>query len=109
MVRDKHTTKNGHIMITAEDNTGEIKVLINKSNSDLMEIGKNIILEDIIGITGSNGDNIIFSQKIIFPDIPPKQLKKAPDESYAIFLSDLHIGSKMFLKKEFYHFLSGDN
>ncbi len=106
MVYDKRKTKNNHIMLSLEDPTGIIKVLVNKKNRKLYEIADDIVMDEVIGITGTTGRDIIFSDKILFPDIHSfKQLKRAPEESYALFLSDLHIGSKHFLEKEFEKFI----
>lgn len=105
-VSEKRVTKNGHYILTLEDPTGIVQVLIRNDKDNLKEIG-DIVLDEIIGITGSIGDNIIFANHFFFPDVPlGKELKKAPDEVYAAFISDMHVGSKMFLKKEFLNFVS---
>lgn len=102
MINSKDITKNKNIIFTIEDPTGEIKVLINKENKKLYELSKNIVLDEVVGISGKMGDKIIFSDKIIFPGIKIKEeLKKSSKEGYVLFLSDLHIGSKMFLKDKF--------
>ncbi|MGM5480974.1 MAG: metallophosphoesterase [Nanobdellota archaeon] len=106
MVLDKNQTKNGHIMLTMEDRTGVIKVLINKDNGELLPLAKDIVLDEVIGIVGTTGGDIIFSDSIIHPDIPlSKELKKSPYDHNAIFLGDFHFGSKEFLEKEFHRFL----
>ena len=106
LVRDKQITKNGNLMITVEDQTGCIKVIVNKSKPELFEIAKDIVLDEVIGITGVNGDRIIFVDNIIFPDVPlTKELKKSPHESYVIFLSDLHVGSQYFLEDKLFKFI----
>lgn len=103
-------TKNGNLMITAEDLTGNIKLFINKNSEDLYKKAKDIVLDEIIGVSGVNGENIVFVNDIIWPDVPvSKELKKSPDEVYALFLSDLHIGSKNFLEKNFQKFLRWTN
>jgi DNA polymerase II small subunit len=110
IVRTKDITKNNNIILTLEDQTGEIKVLINKTNQEIFDIGKNIVEDEVIGVIGVNGDNILFSNLIIQPDIPlDKEFKKHDQEEYVIFLSDIHIGSKYFLKNEFNKFLSWIN
>ena len=60
------------------------------------------MLDEVIGISGSLGNKIIFSNVVLYPDIPTTiEMKKAPDEAYAVFLSDIHFGSKDFLHEEF--------
>ncbi|MBT7297019.1 hypothetical protein HN836_05150, partial [Candidatus Woesearchaeota archaeon] len=97
LVEDIRTTKTGHIMLTLEDLTGKIKVLISKNNKDIFELGKELVLDEVIGIMGSTGDKIIFAEKVIWPDLPEtNELKKSSEEEYALFISDIHVGSNMF-------------
>jgi len=110
MVRDKHYTKNGNYILTVEDKTGYLKVLVNKNKPDLFRVVKDVVLDEVIGVVGFNGENIIFASNLLFPDIPlTKDLKKSDEEGYAIFLSDLHIGSKNFLEDDFNKFLKWIN
>jgi|TARA_B100001971_G_C18212372_1_gene551572 DNA polymerase II small subunit len=110
MVRDKKTTKNGNYILTVEDRTGNINLLVNKNKPDLFKIAKDVLLDDVIGINGINGDNIIFANNLLPPDIPlTKEIKKAEEEAYALFLSDLHVGSKNFLEEDFDRFLKWIN
>ena len=107
MVSDKNETKNGNILISLEDTTGIIKVLISKNRSELFTSGKNIVFDEMIGITGVSGGQIIFANNIIFPEVPiNNHLKKSPDEVYAAFISDIHVGSKKFLEDEFIKFIN---
>jgi len=106
LVEEIGQTKTGHLMITLEDLTGKIKVLISKNNKELFESAKDLVFDEVIGISGTSGDKIIFANKIIWPDIPESnELKKGEEEEYAIFLSDIHIGSNVFLQEEFEKFL----
>lgn len=106
MVLEKAETKNGHIILTLEDLSGTINVLINKDNTDLLAIAKDLCYDEVIGVIGSTGNDIVFSNSIIFPDIPlSKELKKSPYDNYAVFISDFHVGSNVFLKKEFHRVL----
>jgi DNA polymerase II small subunit len=109
IVSDKQTTKNGNLMITVEDPTGRKKVIVNKNKPDLFKEAQDIVNDEVIGITGVNLDTVIFANNIIWPDVPSsKELKKAPQDiqdKYAIFLSDLHVGSSKFLPDDFEKFL----
>ena len=109
MVKEKETTKNNNLFLTLEDPTGSIKVLVNKNKPELFSQAESIVLDETIGINGVNGDNIIFANSIVWPDIAQKELKKSPDDAYAIFLSDLHVGSKNFLPDAFDKFIKWIN
>lgn len=56
-----------------------------------------------VGI-GKNSGFII--KDLISPDIPDQASNKSDSEVFAVFLSDLHIGSKYFMEEEFSEFIS---
>lgn len=102
MIKSKETTKNGNIMLTMEDQTGEIKALITQKKTDLLEIGKNLVLDEVIGVTGMTGEGIIFINELLYPDIPiTHELKKGPEEEYLAIIGDPQVGGKEFLKQDF--------
>ncbi len=105
LIEEVSKTKNGNIIINAEDLTGRIKVVFSKNKKELYQKAKDLVLDEVIGISGVLGDKIIFGEEIIWPDIPNNQLKKSEVEEYAVFLSDIHVGSNLFLKDEFNKFL----
>jgi len=106
IIAEISTTKNGNLMIILEDLTGRINVLISKSKKELFNLGKDLVVDEVIGINGTSGDKIIFAENVIWPDIPiSHEMKKGEVEEYAIFLSDIHFGSTLFLHKEFNRFL----
>jgi len=106
LVYDKTETKNGNIMLTLEDPTGMIKVLINKNKKEIYTRAKDIVLDEVIGLVGLGNNSIVFANAIYLPDIPlTKELKKSPDEGYVAFVSDIHVGSKDFLKERFQKFI----
>ena len=106
LVEEISETKNGNIIISAEDATGRIKIIFSKNKKELYQKEKDLALDEVIGVSGILGDKIIFGEEIVWPDIPStNELKKGEVEEYAIFLSDIHVGSKLFLKDEFDKFL----
>jgi DNA polymerase II small subunit len=105
-VYEKRETRNGHIMLTMEDPTGYIKVLINKNKDDLLQIAKNMVLDEVVAIVGKNKGDIIFAEDIVFPDIPAvKAYKKGNDDIYCAFIGDLHYGTNLFIYDEFEKFI----
>ncbi len=109
MILEKTETKNKNIMLTVEDPTGSIRILINRNRGDLFSIARDLTEDEVIGIMGSYREGIMFANTIIHPDIPNIDLKKSPVEEYAAFMSDLHFGSKQFMKDEFQRFLNWVN
>lgn len=110
IVSGKQVTKNGNLMFILEDPTGQKKVIVNKNKPALFNEAKDIVLDEVIGVAGVNVDSVIFANNIIWPDVPTnKEHKKAEEEKYALFLSDLHVGSSKFLPEDFEKFLSWIN
>ena len=103
IVKDLGYTKNGNLMITLEDLTGFMNVLVSKSKGEeFYQFAKTVVLDEVIGVEGTINNGIIFVNNIIMPDIPlTKEFKKSPVEEYVAFIGDPHFGSKHFLTKEF--------
>ncbi|MBN1645647.1 metallophosphoesterase [Candidatus Woesearchaeota archaeon] len=107
MVLEISETKNKNIILTMEDPTGTINAIVSKSRKDLYFEVKDLVRDEVIGLTGSKSGEVIFVNSIINPDTPlSKELKKSPKEEYVIFIGDPHYGSKVFLEKEFKKMIS---
>ncbi|MGV8168655.1 MAG: metallophosphoesterase [Candidatus Nanoarchaeia archaeon] len=109
MVLEKSTTKNNNIVLKLEDSTGICTAIIrlDEKNKEIYEIAQNIVLDEVIGVTGSWLNTAIFVDKIIFPDVPlNKELKKQKEEEYVVMLGDTHFGSNVFMEQEFIKFIT---
>jgi DNA polymerase II small subunit len=106
MVMEKSETKNQNIMLKVEDPTGSTLVLVTQKNQEAYAVAQDLVLDDIIGVSGQTGTGIFFANNILLPGFPGKELKKSPVEEYAVFTGDIHIGSKAFLQEDFERFLS---
>ena len=107
IVYEKNMTKNNNIILNVEDNTGSINVLINNSKEELFKRAKDIVLDEVIGLRGVNGDKIVFADDIFFPDIPQNDIvKTSPNEDYLAIISDVHVGSSLFLENDFLKFVN---
>lgn len=106
MVSEIKTTKNDNLIVTLEDPTGQIKVLFSKNKGEIYLAAKDLTLDEVVGLSGTYHDKILFADSIVWPDLPHQELKKdESQEEYAIFLSDIHVGSTLFLQEEFEKFL----
>jgi len=102
MIREKSITKNGNVMITLEDQTGEIRAICTQKKKELFDVARDIVLDETIGVTGALGDGIIFVNSIVLPDIPiTQELKKGPEEEYLAIIGDPQVGGKYFLEGDF--------
>jgi len=100
MVFDKSTTKNGHTMLSLEDDTGMVKVFISKDSPIANEL---FVTDEVVGIIGKPNirTEFIMAEKVIRPDIPKTNKWELSDSSSKIaFLSDVHVGSSTFLEPQ---------
>ena len=102
MVRDKATTAKGNILLELEDSGSSIKVVVNQTKKEEFALAKDIVLDEVIGVVGSSGQNIVFANSIILPDVPAiKEVKKAsPQEGDFVFF-DTGM-SKHYHESEYY-------
>ena len=106
LIIDKKTTKNGNIMLEVEDLTGKISCIIGKNKKEVYDFAKDLISDEVIGVIGTCSDKFVFINNILLPDVPANnQLKKIDEDCYISFTSDIHVGSKVFLEREFLNFI----
>ena len=105
LVSDKRVTKNKNIIFDVEDLTGKIKVLVNEGKKELFEKASEISLDSVIGFNCSGSREIVFVNDVIFPESILPERKKSLIEEYALFIGDLHFGSKRFLEEGFLKFI----
>lgn len=108
IVKNVKITPNGHRIIEIEDNTGSVTLMVLKANIEAMQQSNEIILDEVIGINGkiSRNRDLIYIQNIIYPDIKIHHEHKRTESPLCVaFLSDIHIGSKMFMGAEWNAFL----
>lgn len=110
MVSSIHKTAKGNIRVELEDGTGMLSVIVPHHQE--------IIPDEVIGVTGflSHGGYLI-ADRIIYPDVPissstaqsslplPEKEKQGETALYAVFISDLHVGSTTFLEEAWYSFV----
>jgi len=99
LVTEKQITKTDKVILKIEDTTGSIKAIVSP-NCESYNLAKETVLDEVVGVVGNAAGEVIFTSKIIYPDVPIyNELKKSPDETYALFVADFHIGSNVFLKE----------
>lgn len=108
IIDEARTTQNGHRLIEIEDETGSFASIALKSNHEAFQMANEIVLDEVVGIKGQlskNGDLLVI-QNIIFPDVSiQKERHKSDVPACAAFLSDIHLGSREFMEKQWQAFL----
>ncbi len=105
MVNSVSTTKNGHRMLNIEDDTGEVRCLINKKSDNFNTV---VVEDEVIGIIGSLSDDktMLFIDELVRPEVPYNRIpNRAEVDLCAAFVSDIHIGSDTFLKENWEQFI----
>lgn len=101
------TTRNVERNITKlvlEDPSGSIEGIV--FDDELQKMAGTLLTDQFVMIRIGLGKNTGFIIKdIILPDIPDQTTTKSESEAYAVFVSDLHVGSKYFMEKEFTEFV----
>lgn len=110
MVYSKSITKNKNIMLQIEDLTGRIPVLVSVNKPDLIKKCSQIVMDEVIGIKCSGSSEILFANDIVFPDVELSGNKRRTEnEEYAVFTSDIHVGSNIFQEDKFLKFIEWIN
>jgi DNA polymerase II small subunit len=109
LVSSKRITKNKNIILEVEDLTGRTNILIGQSKEPLLQKAKEVVVDDVIGLKCSGGGEIIYANDLFFPEIFASEKRKSQEENYALFISDIHVGSKLFLEKNFLKFINWIN
>jgi len=105
MVASKNITKNKNMILEVEDLTGTTKLLVTKTKTDVFEKAKEIVLDDVLGFKCSGSRDFLFVNDLFYPEASLTEKRKSEEEVYALFTSDIHVGSKQFLEKNFNKFL----
>ncbi len=110
LVNDPRHTKNGHLMFSIEDSSGELPcLLMNRQGEDriiehsqIIEAG--LMPDDVLGVSGTfsqNGD-MFYVDDLHFP-METKHEKAYSNQGVSVaFLSDIHVGSKTFLEAQWH-------
>jgi len=109
LVSSKRITKNKNLLLEIEDLTGRGLALINHNKPELFEKAKDLVMDEVIGFKCGGSRDMLFVNDIIHPDAALFEKKKSEKEVYALFTSDLHIGSEMFLEENLLRFIDWIN
>ena len=97
----KRNRKND-VELVIDDTTGSLPVVC--KTRELINEASTLVLDQMlmleISLSKRNSNDFVIKD-IIFPDIPEHVSSKSGTESYVALISDLHVGSKYFMEKEF--------
>lgn len=104
LLMSRRTKKNG-IEIAIDDYTGILTVTAvaedAKKQATSLAMDQMVMLE----LENAKGMPGLVVKSVMSPDIPDHLPSRSKSEAYAVLISDLHVGSKYFMEKEFLRFL----
>jgi len=106
MVTEKRESKRA-IFLTIEDleQTATVCVPVERKK-EVVGKAKSVLLDQVVCIDTVKGRNdLLIAEDFVFPEVPNRKPNKAAVPVYAALISDLHIGSRMFMEKEFQRFV----
>jgi DNA polymerase II small subunit len=106
MISEKRESKN-KLILRIEDPETSITVLVpQNATQELIEKAQLLLLDQVICICCRKGrNNLLIAEDFIWPDTPQKTPRKAPLPVHAALISDLHVGSKLFMREAFNRFV----
>jgi DNA polymerase II small subunit len=96
-------SRRGNVELTIDDPTGTIRV---QCKEECVDAALRIPLDSFVLAEVSRGrSGQVFASSLNMPDLPSHKATTSSRKGYAVLLSDLHIGSKMFLGDDFGRFI----
>jgi DNA polymerase II small subunit len=104
LLMSRRTKKNG-IEIAIDDYTGILTVSAVSENAKKQATA--LAMDQMVMLELENGKGVpgLTVKNVMTPDIPDHLPNRSKSEAYALLISDLHVGSKYFMEKEFLRFL----
>jgi DNA polymerase II small subunit len=106
MVTEKIESKE-RLFLKIEDLEASVTVLVPQNSSrEVIAKARSLLLDQVVCVSVIKGRNdLLIAKDFISPEIPRKSPHKASMPVHAVLMSDLHVGSKEFMGKEFNRFV----
>ncbi len=106
MLTEKRESKR-RIFFRIEDMSGAVTVLVPQNAEEAIRARSQMLLLDQVVCCNAvkSRNDLLVLEDVLFPEIPQRRPRKASIPVYAALISDLHVGSKLFMREEFNRFL----
>jgi DNA polymerase II small subunit len=106
MITEKVESKE-RLFVRIEDLEASATVLVSPNLSkEIIVKARSLLVDQVVCINARKGNNdLLIAKDFILPEIPQRTPHRAPIPVYAALMSDIHVGSKQFMGKEFNRFL----
>ena len=104
----ERSSRRGNVELRVDDPTGTLKVVC--QDKIVEKAALEAPLDSMVVVEISKGKSgQAFTDSVVLPDVPGRRVVSTSHRAYAVLLSDLHIGSRMFLADDFHRFLQWVN
>jgi DNA polymerase II small subunit len=106
MITDRRETKHGTLLRVEDLEDDAVALVPSNAPEELLRRLKMLLLDQVVclGLLKSKRSMLIVKE-VVLPDIPQGKPRRAKEPVYAALISDLHVGSKEFMKEEFNRFV----
>ncbi|MEK6909077.1 MAG: metallophosphoesterase [Nanoarchaeota archaeon] len=104
MVSEKRITKNKNLLVVFEDLTGKTNVVFKLGGTSFKDANE-LQLDEVVAVRCTGNNELIMGHEVFFPDSFVLQKTKFDEDCGLAFISDIHVGSKKFLRPEFDSFI----
>jgi len=92
------------VELVVDDPTGSARI---QCGDELAKAAMRVPLDSLVVLEVSSGrGGQLYASSLVPPDVPARKSVTSNHRAYAVLLSDLHIGSRMFLREDFDRFIS---
>jgi DNA polymerase II small subunit len=93
-------SRRGSVELRVDDPTGTLRVICQDSIAEKAAL--EVPLDSMVVMEVSRGKSgQMFTDSVVLPDVPGRRPVSSSRRVYAVLLSDLHVGSRMFLVDDF--------
>ncbi len=98
------SSRRGVVELRVDDPTGTLKVVCPEGPVEKAALEAPLDSMVVVEVSKSKSGQM-FADSVILPDVPGRRVVSSSHRVYAVLLSDLHVGSRMFLADDFARFL----
>ena len=98
------SSRRGVVELRVDDPTGTLKIVCQGGLVEKAALEAPLDSMVVVEVSKSKSGQM-FADSVVLPDVPGRKAVSSSHRVYAVLLSDLHIGSRMFLADDFARFL----
>ena len=98
------SSKRGIVELRMDDPTGTVRVMCQEGPAEKAALEAPLDSMVVVEVSKTKSGHL-FTDSVVLPDVPGRRVVASSHRVYAVLLSDVHIGSRMFLADDFVRFL----